>query len=424
MLDSVQLKTRSIVDNGGGGGGRQRKRLLNRESEETEFDQARMIILRPHPRDPAPLARNGQNVILHSDWFEERLKQHKDVHKQPSLELVGWFTVAPESGPLPVHLPIHRQILNYNESPVLLAFHPSALATIGSNTTGKLPLTLYETTEDAESTPNNGGKRKDSSAMQLDSDEPEPSPLRFRVLPYTVETEETEMIGVDYVAKGGGNASAIDPSGPGEPSSRKGKQRSHTSEEQNTHDLFPTTLDAKTFLSSEDDDLIANLTTRLNSVRMLQSRLSLLQKFINSLPPSYLSSASEHLTPTSPSPSSLSYLRQISALVTRLSLLTPVPTITPSDDDNSIPPTQAEADLTAQSNDANLTALLSLLGRNIQGANELGRKFSAAESVKQTQKQSGRMMKAAAGMCGAGRFEFMTGGSSGDGMVEPDFEMT
>ena len=34
--------------------------------------------------------------------------------------------------------------------------------------------------------------------------------LKFRELPYSVETGEAEMISVDFVAKGGGNATAID----------------------------------------------------------------------------------------------------------------------------------------------------------------------------------------------------------------------
>ena len=34
--------------------------------------------------------------------------------------------------------------------------------------------------------------------------------LKFRELPYTVETGEAEMIGVDYVARNPGNATAID----------------------------------------------------------------------------------------------------------------------------------------------------------------------------------------------------------------------
>jgi COP9 signalosome complex subunit 6 len=34
--------------------------------------------------------------------------------------------------------------------------------------------------------------------------------LKFRELPYSVETGEAEMISVDFVARGGGNATAVD----------------------------------------------------------------------------------------------------------------------------------------------------------------------------------------------------------------------
>jgi COP9 signalosome complex subunit 6 len=34
--------------------------------------------------------------------------------------------------------------------------------------------------------------------------------LRFKELPYSIETDQMEMIGVDFIAKGGGNATAIE----------------------------------------------------------------------------------------------------------------------------------------------------------------------------------------------------------------------
>jgi COP9 signalosome complex subunit 6 len=73
----------------------------------------------------------------------------KDVHKVPALDLVGWYSILPASGPQPVHLPIHRQILHsYNESAILLGFHPTAA--LGGSAGGKLPLTIYESNYEAE----------------------------------------------------------------------------------------------------------------------------------------------------------------------------------------------------------------------------------------------------------------------------------
>ena len=142
-------------------------------------------------------------MILHQTWFQDRLQQYKDVHKAPALELVGWFTTAPVSGPQSEHVPIHQQIVHdYNETALLLTFHPSSVlegATVG----GKLPLTIYESVYE-------GGKGpKDDGTMEVEGHEGGLE-LRFREVPYSVETGEAEMISVDFVARGGGNATAVD----------------------------------------------------------------------------------------------------------------------------------------------------------------------------------------------------------------------
>ena len=44
--------------------------------------------------------------------------------------------------------------------------------------------------------------------MQIDGQQPSLN-IKFRELPYSIETGETEMIGVDFVARGGGNATSV-----------------------------------------------------------------------------------------------------------------------------------------------------------------------------------------------------------------------
>ena len=156
---------------------------------------------------------NGEQgaILLHQAWFEDRLQQYKDVHKAPLLELVGWFTAAPPSGPDQQHVPIHQQILHdYNETAVLLTFHPSDVLEGGSQG-GKLPLTIYESVyEGTQATAKSEGTTADGDvSMEVDGQEG-PLDLKFRELPYSVETGEAEMIGVDFVARGGGNATNID----------------------------------------------------------------------------------------------------------------------------------------------------------------------------------------------------------------------
>ena len=148
-------------------------------------------------------AGNG-HVILHETWFKDRLQQYKDVHKAPALELVGWFTTTPASGPQQQHIPIHQQILHtYNESAILLAFHPTNVLD-GETVGGKLPLTIYETIYESDQT-----NKDEDQSMQIDNAE-SPLSFKFKELPYSVETGEAEMISVDFVARGGGNATAVD----------------------------------------------------------------------------------------------------------------------------------------------------------------------------------------------------------------------
>lgn len=155
---------------------------------------------------------NGDTFTLNDSWFKDRLQQYKDVHKVPPLELVGWFTTAPRTGPEAPHVPIHQQILrDYNETAVLLAFHPLAISE-GATVGGKLPLTIYESVyESVKAEGQNTGQ--DHGAMEIEGQDvlqDSQLEIRFRELPYSVETGEAEMIGVDFVARGGGNATAGD----------------------------------------------------------------------------------------------------------------------------------------------------------------------------------------------------------------------
>jgi len=126
----------------------------------------------------------------------------KDVHKQPPLDLVGWFTLGAASGPSSNVLPIHTRISElYTESPVLCLFHP-ADAPSEATAAGKLPLTLYESVYESASGGQNDKSMDIDGAVQAKS-------VKFRELVYSVETAEAEMIAVDFVARGGGNATAV-----------------------------------------------------------------------------------------------------------------------------------------------------------------------------------------------------------------------
>ena len=150
--------------------------------------------------------------MVDDEWFRDRLQQYKDVHKDPALDLVGWFTTAPVSGPQVQHAAIQRQIMSaYNESVVMLAFHPGSIVE-GATSGGKLPLTIYESVyeqeKSGESQPQEE-EEKGKQAMWVDGADKALN-FKFQELLYTVETGQAEMISIDFVARGGGNATAIE----------------------------------------------------------------------------------------------------------------------------------------------------------------------------------------------------------------------
>ncbi|KAL9018861.1 MAG: hypothetical protein Q9185_003832, partial [Variospora sp. 1 TL-2023] len=307
-------------------------------------------------------------ILLHQAWFQDRLQQYKDVHKEPALELVGWFTTAPITGPETHHVPIHQQIIHdYNETAVLLAFHPTEVLA-GASQSGRLPLTIYESVYESTQNAGKAANNEAEADRSMDIDVAEgPLDLRFRELPYSVETGEAEMIGVDFVARGGGNATNID-----SPAKQKGKEKSpkdSKSPQQESKTLNDTSL-----LSPEDEELITSLTARANAVKMLHTRIQLLKSYLTTLPPSYLTSASytpapaaeEEAEPTSttpPAPIDHSILRSIQALIHRLPLLIPADG------------TAFEHESLAEKSDVSLVALLGDLTKGTKNMREMGRKF-------------------------------------------------
>ncbi|KAJ4149813.1 hypothetical protein NW754_001246 [Fusarium falciforme] len=152
----------------------------------------------------APNTQGG--YLLNAEKFSARLEQMITVHKDRQLDFVGWYTLLPSSGPTPTILPIHNQILEgWNESAVLLGFHPEQV--LDHSVGGRLPLTIYESNYEVDDprADNNDGEDK-----KMDDGEPTLK-LKFRELPYSVETDETEMISMNYVAGSGGNAAAAAP---------------------------------------------------------------------------------------------------------------------------------------------------------------------------------------------------------------------
>lgn len=296
----------------------------------------------------------------------------KDVHKVPALDLVGWYTILPTSGPRPNHLPIHRQILHsYNESAILLGFHPTEV--LEGSAGGKLPLTIYESNYEAEETSGEAGEDKEmkDGESQLR--------LKFKELPYSVETGEAEMISVDFVARGGGNATAVDgtvkKAGKGETEERgKGKLRAEK-KKPGEEEGEASRNDDQHILSGGDEELIASLTAKANAIKMLHARINLIAVYLRNLPPSYRSSTVPEGVEADEkkyTPVNHSILRSIQALLSRLSLLIPADSAA------------FEHELMSEQNDVNLVSLLSTITNSIKDVRETGRKFAIVEVGKQT----------------------------------------
>ncbi|KAF2001619.1 hypothetical protein P154DRAFT_619283 [Amniculicola lignicola CBS 123094] len=359
----------------------------------------------------AKLRQNAEGeVVLDDEWFAKRLEDFRDVHKQPQLDLVGWFTLGPASGPQPHHLPIHTRISEvYTESPILFLFHPSN-AQSEATAAGKLPLTLYESLyETTTSGP-------DDKAMDIDG-ATQTKALKFRELVYSVETGEAEMISVDFVARGGGNATAVEgtkaaagakaaeSSKAEEEKAKKGKAKAKAKEE---------AIDETAVLTGDDEEILSTLTAKINAIRMLSRRLILLRKYLASLPPSYLSDPTLPLTtpePTQTHPLPLSHpvLRSISATLSRTSILTPPET------------SLFTLEQQQSASDVQLIALLSSITSSVGAAKELGRKSYLVESGKHNGKRSIFSGSGAGGGYdmgpggGGAYFDTVMGGAGGSG---------
>lgn len=289
------------------------------------------------------------------------------VHKDRRLDFVGWYTLLPSTGPTPTILPIHRQLLEgWNETALLLGFHPEEV--LHHSVGGKLPLTIYESNyevDDPKADQDDEDKKMDDGESKLK--------LKFREIPYSVETDDTEMISMNYVAGAGGSASAgaakeERPSRSIE-SNGKGKRRLV---ENPPEDKKEVQQDETPVLSREEDEMIASLTQRANAIKMLHSRIQLVTRYLERLPPSYVSgqtSEPDSMDTDSTTPS-LTVLRQIQALVSRLDL------VIPSDKQSF------ETEVLHETNDVNLIGLLNDLLQGASQARDVSKKFNVIESAK------------------------------------------
>ncbi|EME45024.1 hypothetical protein DOTSEDRAFT_93949, partial [Dothistroma septosporum NZE10] len=310
------------------------------------------------------LAEKASDAVLDAAWFTERLEMYKEVHKVPALDLVALFMLGPVAGPQPLHLPVLKQVrdLTGSDNTMLLLFHPEQVDDLQGS---KLPISLYEPVEES-----------DGEKVQM----------RFKELAFEVESGDAEMIGVNFVAVGGGNATAVpkaDTAATGAASSpkdkkAKGKGKAKEGDEAEANGA------STSLLSPEDDELITTLNSKVNAIKMLNERIKLLGSYLETLPASYLTD--ENLDAAPPADTNFTLLRSINAMLSRLPLLEAPPAVVPEADadGNILAPVsnlQKSADLEKQ--DVHLTSLLASLTRSIAEAQSLGSKFNVLLRDKQ-----------------------------------------
>lgn len=308
--------------------------------------------------------KTDEDGPLDSEWFTQRLEQYREVHKAPALDLVAMFMTSSLEGPQPAHLPALNQAQSIvgNDNIMLLLFQ---LDVVDKMEGGKLPIGLFEPYQEPM-----GDK----------------SEMRFRELTFEVETSDAEMIGVDFVAKGGGNATAVQgaqSAAGAEPTSKDSKGKGKSKKEKEDAEADGTSTNV---LSREDDELISSLTAKANAIKMLNQRINLIRSYLTSLPESYLTDASSTTLPAETA--NLSLLRNINSLMSRLPLLTP-PTAA-SDNNGSTAPSLHQA-ANREQQDVHLTSLLAALTRSVSETQSLASRFSTVQRER-TSKDRGAFM--------------------------------
>ncbi|OCB91169.1 hypothetical protein A7U60_g1577 [Sanghuangporus baumii] len=115
------------------------------------------------------------------------LVSRRDQYKQvfPSLELIGWYTVAQEA--TAQHIALHEQFVEYTSTPILLILQPTSES--GPEAGHSLPIKAYEPTVEI----------RDRVTRNV-----------FVEASYTIQTGEAERIAVDWTAKGGEGGTSLE----------------------------------------------------------------------------------------------------------------------------------------------------------------------------------------------------------------------
>jgi len=119
--------------------------------------------------------------VIDLKYLHTKLEQFKRVF--PLYDFLGWYSTG--SGVQPSDIEVHRQVMELNESPLYLLLDPSACTRADQK---ELPVTIFE------------------SELHVIEDRPT---MLFGKAPYKIETQESERIAVDHVAKIGPTGASV-----------------------------------------------------------------------------------------------------------------------------------------------------------------------------------------------------------------------
>ncbi|CAO1615000.1 unnamed protein product [Jaminaea pallidilutea] len=270
--------------------------------------------------------QDGQHVEVHNTFevkvdessgavdhtfFKSRQAQYKQTF--PTFDFLGWYSNGLQ--PSQLDLDIHKQFLEYNESPLYLQLSPD-INSLGRSG-GELPLQLYESHVEISA-----GQQQETSLHFVQSSGG-----------YKIETGEAERIAVDYANK---------------PAGARGSEGDHGA-------------------------LISSLESQQSAIRMLQSRIQTAHAYVQSLTapqqdPSQPRPPRDHET-----------LRQIKAILATLPQQGPgsLSLAAARSDGPSDQETDGgfRDHFLREYNDAMLTTALARMTKGLSGMNELVDKF-------------------------------------------------
>ncbi|CAO1635179.1 unnamed protein product [Sympodiomycopsis kandeliae] len=135
---------------------------------------------------------SSQPQTVDQAFLKSRLAMFKQTF--PTFDFLGWYSNG--TSPSSADMAIHRQLIEYNEAPLLLQISPSDSSLSSSSKAGELPVQLYESQIEVKTESSTEPPPSSSSSL-----EEQGLRMSFVKSSYTIQTGEAERIAVDYTSR-------------------------------------------------------------------------------------------------------------------------------------------------------------------------------------------------------------------------------